>query len=55
MIRTSMSILIIISRNAEHGIKYRITKEEFQKFPMHNGFNIGDIIILRSGRAQKLC
>jgi len=26
---------------------HRITKEQFQNFPMHNGFNKGDIIILK--------
>ncbi|MCX6710358.1 MAG: signal peptidase I [Candidatus Woesearchaeota archaeon] len=33
---------------------YNITKEEFLKFRMHNGFNTGDIIILRGINPEKI-
>lgn len=33
--------------------EHNITKEEFEKWPMHNGFNIGDIIAVSKGNYKQ--
>ncbi|MBS3106447.1 signal peptidase I [Candidatus Woesearchaeota archaeon] len=65
---TSYPIVAVVSGSMHHpasfdeywqntGTYYEnigITKEEFREFPLHNGFNKGDLIILRGTDAAKL-
>ncbi len=37
-----------------HYSQFNITKSQFQKFPMQNGFNKGDLMILRGTDVEKL-
>jgi signal peptidase I len=48
---------IILSKGCTQGDWYKsygITKEEFMQYTMHNGFNKGDIIVLRGVIFEKL-
>ncbi len=35
-------------------LEHNITKEEFKKFPLHNGFRRGDVIVLKGIKPEKL-
>ena len=61
LLGTSFPLVAVVSPSMEHDARFNdwwtskgawyeqrnITKEQFLEFPMHNGFNKGDIIILR--------
>ena len=43
-----------VCTQADFYAKYNITKEDFLKFPLHNGFNKGDLIVLRGKKPSDI-
>jgi hypothetical protein len=39
---------------ADKYLKYNITKEEFEKFPLKNGFSKGDLILMTGVKSENL-
>jgi signal peptidase I len=68
LLTTSHPIVAVVSSSMHHEgnfddywanaesqyLNLGITKEEFKKFPMHNGFNKGDIMILHGTKTENL-
>ncbi len=68
LLGTSFPIVAVVSGSMEHQgsfgewwasseqdyLKFGITKEEFERYPLKNGFNKGDIIILRGFDSESL-
>lgn len=69
ILATQFPIVAVVSGSMEHNgndfddwwesqsawyIKNQITEEEFREFPSHNGFNKGDIMVLRGIEPEKL-
>ena len=65
---TSVPIVAVISKSMEHSgsfddwwenqqglyAEYNITKEQFQQFPLENGIEQGDLIILKNNKNLKI-
>ena len=68
LLQTSHPVVAVVSESMEHNSgfsnwwakggdwysKNQITKEEFEKFPFRNGFNKGDIMILKGKKPENI-